>query len=118
MRSASTESAPLFAQTVVERSRELCDQTALRIEYDKQTFQRLLNRTTGNRSLHADGHALDFGAPGWPSQEAKKKLLDFAEYASKTWGAQLEELIHTPLGGRQINDGHYFVYTGITADQH
>jgi Transglycosylase-like domain/Putative Flp pilus-assembly TadE/G-like len=77
-----------------------------------------VNTSTGNRSLHADGHALDFGAPGWPSPEAKKKLLDFAEYASKTWGAQLEELIHTPLGGRQINDGHYYVYTGITASQH
>ena len=77
-----------------------------------------VNTSTGNRSLHADGHALDFGAPGWPSPEAKKKLLDFAEYASKTWGAQLEELIHTPLGGRQINDGAHFVYTGITAQQH
>lgn len=77
-----------------------------------------VNTSTGNRSLHADGHALDFGAPGYPSAEAKKKLLDFAEYASRTWGAQLEELIHTPLGGRQINDGHYFVYSGITAQQH
>jgi len=53
----STASAPLFAQTVVEHSPALCDRTALRVDYDEQTFQRLLDRTAspaaGRRAINA-----------------------------------------------------------------
>jgi NAD(P)-dependent dehydrogenase (short-subunit alcohol dehydrogenase family) len=53
----STVSAPLFAQTVVEHAPALCDPAALRVDYDEQTFQRLLDRTLrpsrGARPLNA-----------------------------------------------------------------
>jgi hypothetical protein len=41
--------APLFAQTVVAHAPEFCGE-ALRVEYDEQTFQRLLDRTTARAS--------------------------------------------------------------------
>lgn len=50
---ATTASAPLFAQTVVSHAADLCDRAALRVEYDEQTFQRLLDRTAGGRVLNA-----------------------------------------------------------------
>jgi Transglycosylase-like domain/Putative Flp pilus-assembly TadE/G-like len=47
--------------------------------------------TSGNVSFHSSGDALDLsGAPA--------DMLRFAQYAAQHWGAQLEELIHTPLG--------------------
>ena len=53
----STASAPLFAQTVVEHAPTFCDRAALRVDYDEQTFQRLLDRTAapaaGRRGLNA-----------------------------------------------------------------
>lgn len=56
-RPPSTVSAPLFAQSVVAHASELYDQAALRVEYDEQTFQRLLDRTAaaaaGGRVLNA-----------------------------------------------------------------
>ena len=53
----STKSAQLFAQTVVEHAPALCDRASLRVDYDEQTFQRLIDRTAveavGRRALHA-----------------------------------------------------------------
>jgi len=52
----STSSEPLFAQTVVAEAPALCGDAALRVEYDEQTFQRLLDRTAGRA---AGGRALN-----------------------------------------------------------
>jgi hypothetical protein len=51
---------------------------------------------SGNVSWHSSGNALDLAAPMTP--EGKAAMLRFAQYAAETWGSQLEELIHTPLG--------------------
>jgi Transglycosylase-like domain/Putative Flp pilus-assembly TadE/G-like len=51
---------------------------------------------SGNVSWHASGNALDLAAPMTP--QGKAAMLAFAQYAAQTWGSQLEELIHTPLG--------------------
>ena len=45
-----TTAAPLFAQTVVAHASEFCGD-ALRVEYDEQTCQRLLDRATGRGRL-------------------------------------------------------------------
>ena len=45
-----TAAEPLFAQTVVAHAPEFCGD-ALRVEYDEQTFQRPLDRTTGRGRL-------------------------------------------------------------------
>jgi hypothetical protein len=47
-------------------------------------------------SYHGSGNAIDLAAPMTP--EGKAAMLRFAQYAAEHWGAQLEELIHTPLG--------------------
>jgi hypothetical protein len=47
-------------------------------------------------SYHGSGNAVDLAAPMTP--EGKAAMLRFAQYAAEHWGAQLEELIHTPLG--------------------
>ena len=47
-------------------------------------------------SYHGSGDAIDVAAPMTPEGEAA--MLRFAQYAAEHWGAQLEELIHTPLG--------------------
>lgn len=49
--------------------------------------------SSGNRSLHADGYALDLSNGYATPQE-----LAFGKYAAAKWGAGLDELIHTPLG--------------------
>ena len=53
----STIGEPLFAQTAVAHAAEFCGDSELRVEYDEQTFQRLLDRTTrrgaGTRMLNA-----------------------------------------------------------------
>jgi len=53
----STGAEPLFAQTVVAHAPHVCGGTSLRVEYDEQTFQRLLDRTSrraaGGRALNA-----------------------------------------------------------------
>jgi hypothetical protein len=46
-RPPATVSAPLFAQSVTAHAPELFDPCALRVDYDEQTFQRLLDRTAG-----------------------------------------------------------------------
>lgn len=51
---------------------------------------------SGNVSWHSSGNALDLAAPMTPA--GKLAMLKFAQYAAETWGSQLEELIHTPLG--------------------
>jgi Transglycosylase-like domain len=53
-------------------------------------------RPGDNDSYHGSGNALDLAAPMTP--EGKAAMLRFAQYAAEHWGAQLEELIHTPLG--------------------
>jgi hypothetical protein len=45
-------------------------------------------------------------------------MLSFAEHLAVTAGPQLEELIHTPLGARQIKNGSPFTYTGRVAADH
>jgi len=53
----ATSAEPLFAQTVVAHASQVCGDTSLRVDYDEQTFQRLLDRTAhrrpGGRALHA-----------------------------------------------------------------
>jgi hypothetical protein len=53
-------------------------------------------RPGDNDSYHGSGNAIDVAAPMTP--EGKAAMLRFAQYAAEHWGAQLEELIHTPLG--------------------
>ncbi|MDQ3934163.1 MAG: 3D domain-containing protein [Actinomycetota bacterium] len=47
--------------------------------------------SSGNRSYHASGDALDLAGSG-------SAMLRFAKLAARRWGPRLEELIHTPLG--------------------
>ena len=53
----ATVAEPLFAQTVIAHAPIVCGDAALRVEFDEQTFQRLLDRTTsraaGGRVLNA-----------------------------------------------------------------
>jgi uncharacterized membrane protein YgcG len=53
-------------------------------------------RPGDNDSYHGSGNAVDLAAPMTPVGQAA--MLRFAQYAAEHWGAQLEELIHTPLG--------------------
>ena len=55
-RRPSAAAEPMFAQTVVAHANETCGDGPLRVEYDEQTFQRLIDRTA-RRS--AGGHALN-----------------------------------------------------------
>jgi hypothetical protein len=52
----STGAEPLFAQTVVAHAAEVCGDAVLRVEYDEQTFQRILDRTARRA---ADGRLLN-----------------------------------------------------------
>jgi hypothetical protein len=54
--------------------------------------------SSGNVSFHSSGDALDLAPPEGMTPEGKAKMMRFALYAAQHWGAQLEELIHTPLG--------------------
>jgi hypothetical protein len=57
---------------------------------------------TGGTSYHGKnppvGRARDLGG-------AKADMLAFARYAYSTWGSNLAELIHSPMGEKQIKDG-------------
>jgi hypothetical protein len=44
--------------------------------------------------------------------------MRFAQYAARTWGSHLEELIYTPFGKGQIKNGQNYVYGGAVAKGH
>lgn len=59
--------------------------------------------STGNRSYHALGRAVDL-PPRW----------DVFNWISKNYGRGTKELIYTPAGGRQIKNGMPHTFTGGT----
>lgn len=66
--------------------------------------------SSGNVSYHSSGDAIDLaGSAG--------DMLRFFRHARSSYGAQLEELIHTP-GGVGIKNGRPFTYTGQVAADH
>ncbi len=62
---------------------------------------------TGRPSYHGMGRAVDL-PPRMP----------IFDWIRATFGRNTKELIFTPAGGRQINNGRPHVYTGITARNH
>jgi phage-related protein len=62
---------------------------------------------SGNLSYHALGRAIDVT----PS-------MDIFDWLVANFGKTSKEIIFTPAGGRQIKDGHPYVYTGEVAAEH
>lgn len=75
------------------------------------------NSTTvsGNKSMHASGMAIDVAGPR-PGD--KSAMLAIANWWRANYGAKLAELIHTPLGNKQIKNGSNYTYAGAVARQH
>lgn len=62
---------------------------------------------TGNRSYHSRGRAVDV-----------PPRMDVFEWIRANYGSTTKELVYSPAGNRQINNGKPHVYTGITRAQH
>ncbi|OKI54570.1 hypothetical protein A6A27_32095 [Micromonospora sp. CB01531] len=62
--------------------------------------------STGNRSYHALGRAVDL-PPSW----------DVFNWISQNYGKGTKELIFSPAGGRQIKNGAFHRFTGGTIEQ-
>lgn len=62
--------------------------------------------STGNRSYHAMGRAVDL-PPRW----------DVFKWISQNYGKSTRELIYTPAGGRQIKNGQFHRFSGGTIER-
>lgn len=62
--------------------------------------------STGNRSYHALGRAVDI-PPSW----------DVFQWIAENYGRSTKELIYTPAGGRQIKNGQLHRFSGGTIEQ-
>lgn len=62
--------------------------------------------STGNRSYHALGRAVDI-PPSW----------DVFQWIAQNYGRSTKELIYTPAGGRQIKNGQLHRFSGGTIEE-
>lgn len=62
---------------------------------------------TGNPSYHGKGRAVDI-----------PPRMDVFNWIRGIYGANTKELIFSPAGGRQLNNGRPHVYTGVTKSMH
>lgn len=62
---------------------------------------------SGGLSYHAFNRAVDI-----------PPIMAVANWIAATWGARTKELIHTPMGPRQIKNGQPHVYSGPVVAQH
>lgn len=63
--------------------------------------------SSGRRSYHADGLAIDI-----------EPRMEIFEWIRVAYGTQTAELIFTPAGARQINNGKPYRYTGAVVGDH